>query len=132
VRFRPQNSPASPHLARHGYIDKDVLPSGCIAACQNATKSVCSSPQSAEESIEPDAGARSGQGQTQQKATRHPTHRGHVAYGAGEAFPSHRIGRMLVSKKMQAFQEPVTGKDLVVSALAFEECRIVADSQINS
>jgi hypothetical protein len=70
----------------------------------------------------------SGECQTQQETQGYAPHGGYIANGSSEAFPPHRIGRMLVTKKVRAFQEPVTGKNLIESTLNFKERRVVADS----
>src|SRR5277367_17282 len=128
ARSRPQNCSPYSDITYNSYIDKDVLPSGRIAASQHALKSLGRPPKSPQELIEPGARMRCGKGQTQQETAGYASHGGYIANGAGEAFPPHRVGRMLVAKKVRPFQEPVTGKNLVESTLKFEERRIVADS----
>jgi hypothetical protein len=132
ARSGPQNCPASPRLSHDGHVYKDVSPLGRITAGQYASKSLGGPAQPLQKSMKPLAGVRDGQSQTQQEAPRLPTHGDHVAQSAGQAFPPHRIRRMLVSKEMSALQEPVTGEKLIESPCASKDRRIVAGAQTHS
>jgi type IV secretory pathway TrbL component len=118
------------YFTQNRHIDKDISPAGRVAARQRALKSSSRSSYSAKKLIEPETSVGGGQGQTQQEATGHAPHCRNVAHGSGKAFPPHGIGRMLVSKKVRAFQEPVASQNRFEASPRGPQCRVVAYARV--
>src|SRR5690349_14901822 len=67
--------------------------------------------------------------QAQKEAARDTTHCSYVAQGPSQAFPSHGVGRMLVSKEMCAFQKPVASQDKLMPSSRPQQRGVVTDAK---
>jgi len=106
-----QDGVAGSHFADYRYVYEDIVAASCVSAGKKAPKLTGSTPQPAEEKIQPSSGVRFRQSQTQQKAERYTSHGGDVAECSGEALPPHGIRRVLVSQEVRSFEEPIAGED---------------------
>jgi hypothetical protein len=128
-RSRSQHGGPGPDFAHDSYIDKNLVSPCRVTACQRALEPARGALQTPEEQIQPSAGVRLWQGQTQQEAAGRAPHRRYIAQCSGEALPTHGIRRMLVPQEVCAFQEPVAAKDDLVAGLCPEKRGVIADSQ---
>jgi len=106
-----QDGVAGSHFADYGYVYEDIVAASCVSAGKKAPKLTGSTPQPAEEKIQPSSGVRFRQSQTQQEAARYTSHGGDVAECSGEALPSHGIRWMLLSQEVRSFKGPIAGED---------------------
>jgi hypothetical protein len=89
-------------------------------------------PKAAQEFIQPAPGVRLGQRQAQKKTSRRATHGSHIAHGTRQAFPPHRVRRMLSAKEVRPLQKPVAGQDGFVSSLRAEYCCVITNTYSNA
>src|SRR5690349_21114270 len=107
ARVGAENGPACAHFSQHGDIREDLVAPRRVTASENALKALRGSTQSPKKIIEPTTEMRSWQGQAQKEAPRRAAHGRDVAYSPGETFPANRVGWVLITQKVGAFQEPV-------------------------
>ncbi len=56
-------------------------------------------------------------------------HSRYVACGSRQAFPTHRLGRMLVSQKVTAFEKPVASKNGLETGPGRQQSGVIANPQ---
>jgi hypothetical protein len=117
------------HFAHDCYIDKNFISPRGVSAREHTLEFARSAPQPAEEQVQPPAGVRLWQGQTEQEAAGCAPHGGHVTDGSGEALPPDGIRGMLLPQEVRLFQEPVASEDRFIPRLWLEKRRVIANSQ---
>src|SRR5215471_10401652 len=119
------------HFAHHTDIDQDFL-SVCGVPTSQGTPKLARCPlQATQELIEPAPGKGGRHREAQKEAAWSPAHRRHVAQSPSQAFPTHGIRRVLVSKEMSPFQEPIASEDQLAACPSPKQHTVAPDANAN-